>query len=265
MIQQPEVISEWSRQLHGCVRAVTGTVWFGIYRFTSPLVLSAHGTSRLWWIHVHPYSVSRLVTQERGCIWISSGHSCRVAMATGMCWWWWISSLVGSNFKRSVYKMRRQWLMRFSRAILSGLVCHWSSIPTRAETFMGIFSKLSVSCWMVWRPRSRHIDQVRTGRWRDTTSKCWISCIVSCKASNDVGMNTCQYWVWLCDRQSIAAQDLLRTCCSWGGKWICLRMSFWIPHRLSSCLEHRLSTCRRCCLGCKKCSIKPVNICGRHS
>ena len=37
-----------------------------------------------------------------------------------------------------VYGMRRQWLMFFSRAILSGLVCHLSSILTGAETLMGI-------------------------------------------------------------------------------------------------------------------------------
>ena len=79
---------EWSRQLRGYISAVTGTVWFRMYRFTSPLVLSAHGTSGSGWILIHPYSVSRLVTQKRGCIWISLGRSWRVAMATGMCWWW---------------------------------------------------------------------------------------------------------------------------------------------------------------------------------
>ena len=116
--------------------------------------------------------------------------------------------------------------MLLFKAILSGLVCLLSSIRTRPETLIGTFSKHSASCWIVWRPRPRHIDHAGMDRSRDTTSKCWISCVVSCKVSRDVGMNTCQYWEWLCEQKSIAAQDLLWTWCSWGRKWIYVILNF---------------------------------------
>ena len=116
--------------------------------------------------------------------------------------------------KRSVYRMWRRWLVFFSRAILFGSVCLLSSILTRAGILMGISSRHSVMCWTVWRPGPHPIGQVRTGRLSDTTNKCWISCSVSCKVSNDVGTSICQYLGWLCGLQLIGVRDSRRTCYS---------------------------------------------------
>ena len=88
MIQLQEVILECSKQLHGCVRTVIGMAWFRMCRFALILLLSAGRTCGLGWIPVHLYSVSRLVTQERGCIWIFSAQSWRTTMANSMYWRW---------------------------------------------------------------------------------------------------------------------------------------------------------------------------------
>ena len=88
MIQLQEVILECSKQLHGCVRTVIGMAWFRMCRFALILLLSAGRTCGLGWTPVHLYSVSRLVTQERGCIWIFSAQSWRTTMANSMYWRW---------------------------------------------------------------------------------------------------------------------------------------------------------------------------------